>query len=489
MPSAPQPAESPAAHRTPADQIALRILAAPHDLDSLEAGEGLGAYCRYRAGETRTMLRRVLQAPGGLVTAALSGQALVGYAALFRPGPDERWGQRQIPGLLELGALEVDRRFRRQGLARRLLQTTFAGGDLDQAIVIAPQDAADWDVEASGLSPREYQHAILRLFRRHGFADFVTDDPLMAADPRNFLLVRVGQKAPASLYQAFRALLTLGPPRVSAVEVNRHQRYLGSALTSIRQVNHLSTKEREATYRRLIPARVFELLGLEPTTGSDARGNRLVSFLCPEDQGFVRIEVRRNPSDLDCVFLLKLTQPTEEFLEIAFIIVNDPDAERFDVDRDPAGSPGGILSGVRNPAEEVRAMRAGLAPGQVRRGLRLFRQALPLVEAFAGELGKEQLSIEGLFYHHAILYEHHGFGYLTGRDHMEEIHRGFLPGGALHARLDGSTPFRMPEAAGTVRGRSWAIHDGILGEPWKVPRLYKIVGKAMAMPTFSNFIY
>jgi hypothetical protein len=134
-------------------------------------------------------------------------------------------------------------------------------------------------------------------------------------------------------------------------------------------------------------------------------------------------------------------------------------------------------------------MRAGLAPGQVRRGLRLFREALPLVESLAGEMGKEQISIEALFYHHAILYEHHGFGYLTGRDRLEEIHRGFLPGGDLHRRLDGSTPFRMPEAATTVRGRSWAIHDGILGEPWRVPRLYKIVGRAMAMPTFPDFAY
>jgi hypothetical protein len=311
----------------------------------------------------------------------------------------------------------------------------------------------------------------------------------MAADPRNFLLVRVGEKAPPSLYPAFRALLTVAPPRVKASEADRRQQYLGSALTSVRQINQLPAEEREAIYRHLIPPRVGELLGLDLATGLDAQGNRLASILCPEDQGFVRIEVRRDPLDRDCVFLLKLTQPTEEFLEIAFIIVNDLDAERFDVDCDAAGGTGGILSGVRNPGEELRAMRAGLAPGQVRRGLRLFREALPLVESLAGDMGKEQISIEALFYHHAILYEHHGFGYLTGRDRLEEIHQGFLPGGCLHRRLDGSTPFRMPEAATTVRGRSWAIHDGILGEPWRVPRLYKIVGRAMAMPTFPDFAY
>lgn len=489
MSAAIRPPDIPKTSQTAAGAVRRCVLTTPDDLASLDVGEGLGAYCRYRAGATRTMLRRVLRAPEGRVAAAVLDRRLVGYLALFRPGPEERWGRGEVPGLLELGALEVDRAWRRRGLARDLLQTTFEAGPIDTAIVVAPQDASDWDLEASGLSPREYQQLILRLFRRHGFAEFVTDDPLMAADPRNVLLVRVGAGAPPDLYQAFRALLTLGPPRVSPADVGRRQEYFGSGFTAIRQINHLPAEEREAIYRRLIPARVIDLLSLDPARGLDPHGNRLVTYLCPEDQGFVRIEVRRHSLDQDCVFLLKLTQPAEELLEIAFIIVNDLDAERFDVDRDPAGGPGGILSGFRNPREELRAMRAGLAPGQVRRGLRLFWQVLPLVEAFAGELGKEQISVEALLYHHAILYERHGFGYLTGRDRLEEIHRDFQPGGVLARRLDGSTPFRMPEAAATVRGRSWAIHDGILGEPWRVPRLYKIVGQPMAMPTFPNFIY
>jgi GNAT superfamily N-acetyltransferase len=431
----------------------------------------------------------VLKAPEGRVVAALAGDTLVGYLALFQPGPDERWGQQPIPGLLELGALEVDRAWRRRGLARSLLQATFAGGELDRAIVLAPQYAMDWDLEASGLTWREYRDLILRLFRRHGFADFVTDEPLVAADPKNFLLVRVGEKSPPELYQAFRSLLTETAPLVKPSDASRHQQYLGGGLTAIRQINQFPAEEREAIYRRLIPPRVIELLSLDPATGRDREGNRLVTYITPPDQGFVRIEVRRHHRDEDCVFLLKLTQPTDEFVEIAFLMVNDPQAERFNVDRDPAGSPVGILSGIRNPKEELRAMRAGLAPGQVRPGLRTFRQLLPLVESFATELGKQQISAEALYYHHAILYERYGFGYLTGRDRLEEIHREFQSGGSISRRLDGSTPFRMPEAGGTVRGRSWAIHDGILGEPWRVPRLYRIVGQAMTMPTFPNPIY
>ncbi|HSC72142.1 MAG TPA: GNAT family N-acetyltransferase [Candidatus Methylomirabilis sp.] len=489
MSPTPQPAQDLPGPAAAASPVSLRILTTAGELERLSVGEGLGAYCRYRAGETLRLLGRVLKAPAGRVVASLAGNALVGYLALFQPGAEERWGRRSPVGLLELGALEVDRAWRRRGLARALLKATFAGGELDRAIVLAPQYAADWDLEASGLTGREYRDLILRLLRRHGFADFVTDEPTLAADPKNFLLVRVGEKAPPDLYQAFRDLLTETAPLVKPSEATRQHAYLGTGLTAIRQLNQLPSEEREAIYRRLIPPRVVELLGLDPATGRDPQGNRLVTYVCPPDQGFVRIEVRRRLRDEDCVFLLKLTQPTDEFLEVAFLMVNDPQAERFNVDRDPAGNRLGILSGIRNPEEELRAMRAGLAPGQVRRGLRLFRQVLPLVESFATELGKQQISAEALYYHHAILYERYGFGYLTGRERLEEIHREFQPGGQLGRRLDGSSPFRMPESAGTVRGRSWAIHDGILGEPWRVPRLYKIVGQAMVMPTFPNPIY
>ncbi len=489
MSISPQSAEGLPRLESPEGGVVLRSLTAPDRLDRLVLGEGLGAYCRHRAGQTLTILRRVLAAPEGRVLAGLAGDTLVGYLALFRPAPEERWGQRDGPGLIELGALEVDPAWRRRGLARALLQAAFTGGELDKAIVIAPQYAADWDLQGSGLTWREYRHLVLRLFRRHGFAEFITDEALVAADPRNCLLVRVGPAAPPTLYQAFRCLLTEVSPRVSAAEADRRQHFLGAGFTAIQQINQLPPEEREAIYRRLIPPRVIEVSHLDPATGRDPAGNRLVTYICPPDQGFVRIEVRADPRDQDCVYLLKLTQPTDEFVELAFIIANDLQAERFDVDRDPAGNPVGILSGFRNPAEEMRAMHAGLAPGQVRRGLRLFRQTLPLVESFASELGKEQISVEGLFYHHAILYERYGFGYLTGRDRLEEIHRGFQPGGILQRRLDGSTPFRMPEASATVRGRSWAIRDGILEEPWRVPRLYKIIGQAMAMPTFPNCVY
>ena len=56
----------------------------------------------------------------------------------------------------------------------------------------------------------------------------------------------------------------------------------------------------------------------------------------------------------------------------------------------------------------------------------------------------------------------------------------------LSGRLDGSTPFRRPNAAGSVRGRSWAIQDGILGNPFTGVHMYKGVGKHAGVCTFPG---
>ena len=132
-------------------------------------------------------------------------------------------------------------------------------------------------------------------------------------------------------------------------------------------------------------------------------------------------------------------------------------------------------------------MEAGLSPGQVRQGLRMARRMLPNFERFIARLGHEMFLMEPLAYHSAILFESMGCAYSQGLRRMERIHQEFQPGGELYNRLDGSTPFRMPGAEKTVRGRSWAIHDGILTELYTDYHMYKVVGKHAGACTFPNY--
>ena len=163
-------------------------------------------------------------------------------------------------------------------------------------------------------------------------------------------------------------------------------------------------------------------------------------------------------------------------LFILLYILNDPAAPRFNVDKMPDGSPTQFGIRKRNIEAEKAAMEAGLAPGQIRHGLRLLGNAIQTFEEFMKFLGHDMYYIEPLYYHNAVLFEHYGFSYQMGRKHMNEIHAGFGEGGALRQRLDESTPFRSPKAVDSIRLRSWAIHDGVLGEPFTNVTMYKRVG-------------
>ena len=256
---------------------------------------------------------------------------------------------------------------------------------------------------------------------------------------------------------------------------------------SIYELNHLAPEERTRVFRALIPPSLFTALGIDRNTLLNRQGERVIQFHTPESHGFVSIEVKEKAQDQDSIFFLQLSDtPFMDNLELSFVVINDPRGERFNIDRDPQGRDTLFGTTLRNIAEEEKAMTAGLAPGQVRPGLHLLGEMLRLLERFASRLGTSIISCEALFYHNAVQYERYGFGYLEGRKMMEEIDREFLPGGNLLAKLDSSTPFRQRGAEKTVRGRSWAIQDGILGMPWTSPKLYKPMGKAVGVNTFRG---
>lgn len=259
---------------------------------------------------------------------------------------------------------------------------------------------------------------------------------------------------------------------------------------SIYEINHLPPEERTRIFRALIPPAIFSLFEIDRMTLSNRHGEKVVQFHTPETHGFASVDIRLKPDDLDSVYFLQISDtPFMDNLELSFVVINDPRKERYHIDRDPEGRDTLFGTASRNVFEEERALKAGLAPGQVRPGLRLLGEFIHLLERFASRLGASIISGEALFYHNAVQYENCGFGYLEGRKLMEEIDGRFQKGGKLFNRLNDSSPFRKKGAEKTVRGRSWAIQDGILDEPWSSPKLYKPVGKTVKVKTFRGERY
>jgi hypothetical protein len=268
----------------------------------------------------------------------------------------------------------------------------------------------------------------------------------------------------------------------------------GLGLGSIQEINALPREVAEALYARLVPEELLDRFGIDPGTLCDKNGARLVRVTAPADQAWARVEVRSTPDDRDPALLVDVEMSPLSVPELAFVQITDPGGPRFAIDRDPDGRDTLFGTACRNIEEERRAMRGGLAPGQVRRGLRLLSRVLDAMEGFCTLIGKEIYLIEPLFYHSAILYERRGCGYLLGRDMMEEIHAGFAQGGALWTALDGSSDFRAADAARTVRGRSWAIHDGVGDGLWAGGglggvKMFKAARRPAGINTFPGAIY
>jgi hypothetical protein len=260
----------------------------------------------------------------------------------------------------------------------------------------------------------------------------------------------------------------------------------GRPLFCLADVNSLGINEMERIYGGLLPPRLFEMFGIARDTFRGTDGEKKVTFIAPQGLGLLRIEVRLHRSDRDTVFFLDLADTQFRQMELSFCIISDPAAPRFDVDLDQYGHDNCFATMGRNIPEEVRAMAAGLFPNQTRRGLRMFAEFFPFLERFVDSLGMEMIVGEPLTYDNAIRYEKYGFDYLTGRRLMLEIDEGFKPGGSLFRKLDRSSPFRMPGMEKTVRGRSWAIHDGILDEPWDNIRIYKMIGAYSGIDSFPG---
>lgn len=258
--------------------------------------------------------------------------------------------------------------------------------------------------------------------------------------------------------------------------------------TSIRELNGLPADQREAIYRTLLPDWLYTRYNVDPLTLT-VDGHQVVHFRLVPGSRAAEITVKRRAEDLDPLVYLNIADTFNNQIIVLMLIANDPEAPRFNTDIDQQGNPTALGTRGRNQPAELAALAAGLAPGQVRQGLRFFRSSLPLFEQFIERLSHDMFLIEPMTYHNAIMFERYGFGYIRGQRDMAQIHADFQPGGALHSRLSPDKPFRQPDAWKTVRGRSWAIHDGILSHPFTGFQMYKLIGRSLNVNTFPDAVW
>lgn len=244
--------------------------------------------------------------------------------------------------------------------------------------------------------------------------------------------------------------------------------------STIGGINLLPDSEKFALYCQVIPAVLFEKFQI-PKPGT-IRISNFLKINNSHGSTDVELSLYHETGFPDPILYGHLTDTINGQIHILLYILNDPESPRFDVDRMPDGTMTKFGTLQRNIPAEKSAMEANLAPGQIRHGLRLLTPAIQSFESFVSGLGHEVFFVEPLYYHNAVIFEKYGFAYQTGKKLMDRINNGFSEGGDLFNQLNSSSVFRNPGAANSIRLRSWAIHDGILGEPFSNVTMYKKVG-------------
>ena len=261
---------------------------------------------------------------------------------------------------------------------------------------------------------------------------------------------------------------------------------------TIKALNSLPENPKLRLYRTLIPIQVLADFDINPRTWKNPDKLPQVKLDAEHGSDKVKITAWYGEDPGNEFFYLELADNQYNGIDLNFLILNNPTSQIFRTDFDEQGRETLFGTVYRNCAEEEKAMRAGLAPGQIREGLRCSQIVFNHIETFLTMMAHHAFFLEPLTYVSAWIFEKRGFAYSKGHQLMDTIHKEFQPGGELYKALDSSTPFRQPEQWGTVRGRAWAIHDGILeaiDKKWDGLKMIKQIGRQAGANTFPGAKY
>jgi acetoin utilization protein AcuA len=179
----------------------------PGFFSGLELDAGLGRFAHYSSIiQKLDVFEKVSREKDGRVYLALVNKKLiVGYAACYYPGADQRWSK--LGELMyEMGAIEISRSMRKHGLAKGIFGAIMEDDFFEDKIAYMNGFSWHWDLDGSGLSMIDYRKMMLGFLRTSGFQDCYTNEPNIALREENFFMVRVGSRVSEEDRARFRDL-------------------------------------------------------------------------------------------------------------------------------------------------------------------------------------------------------------------------------------------------------------------------------------------
>ncbi|MDQ2885983.1 MAG: GNAT family N-acetyltransferase [Chloroflexota bacterium] len=173
---------------TVAGPLILRSFCSPSLVTSLKADGGLHAFTHVPEREHQLLLGIAERPDCALTLAYTPDGEIVGQVTLT---PADTWWQ-GVTNTYEL-AIEVSTHWRRLGVARQLLSLALEFDAVEKMNLVALGLSWHWDFKEAGLSPFRYRSLVTHVLESYHFFECLTDEPNVAMDPTNILLVRIGK--------------------------------------------------------------------------------------------------------------------------------------------------------------------------------------------------------------------------------------------------------------------------------------------------------
>lgn len=138
-------------------------------------------------------LQEIATLKEGRIIIARVDNHIIGYVTYHRPDEFERWSLGNHEFILELGAVEVSKKFRNSKIGKNLLKLSFMDDYMENYIVLTTEYYWHWDLKGTGLDVYEYKDLMIRLMAVAGFEVFMTNDPEITSHPANTLMARIGK--------------------------------------------------------------------------------------------------------------------------------------------------------------------------------------------------------------------------------------------------------------------------------------------------------
>ena len=107
---------------------------------------------------------------------------------------------------MEITALEVCRSWRSCRIASGILEMLLLNPQIEERIIYMVGYTWTWDLGGARKTSWQYRQMLIRLFERHGFAEYRTNEPNICLHPQNLFMCRVGKDITQTTLDRFKWL-------------------------------------------------------------------------------------------------------------------------------------------------------------------------------------------------------------------------------------------------------------------------------------------